>query len=78
MDITLPPGPKLRVYGTVMGQGGNRPDRKGPFPISNARVVAMKFDQPRLKKLSELQPAFTRKALTSDDEKAKYELELSF
>jgi hypothetical protein len=78
MAITLPPGPKLRVYGTVKGLGGNRPDRKGPFPISNARVVAMEFDQPRLSKLSELQPAFTRKTLTSDDEEAKYELELSF
>lgn len=70
-----PPAPKgLRIFGKVNGQGG---DSMVSFPIPNARVVATKFDQPRLKKLSESRPSFSRKTKTSDDEKATYEVELS-
>ncbi len=77
--LNFDPGtPKdLRIYGTVMGQGGSRAGRTGPVPISNARVVALKSDQPRLKKLSESKPAFNKMVATSDDKKAEYEIWLS-
>jgi hypothetical protein len=72
LQFNPPPGPRLRIFGTVKGLIDGKP----PVPISNARVVAMKYDEPRLKKLSESKPPFRKKTTTSDDEMAKYEIEL--
>jgi hypothetical protein len=72
LQFNPPPGPRLRIFGTVQGLIDGKP----PVPISNARVVAMKYDELRMRKLSESKPPFRKKTTTSDDEKAKYEIEL--